>query len=108
MDDSRYHKLVAETFRSLEDALADVDPDLVEVTSTGDVVNLHLPKGIRCVLNTQRPVHQIWMAVKDQAWHFGWDDAAGRWIDDRGRGIELMAKLREIVQQFAGVDVAFG
>jgi len=103
----RPHADYARIMEDLEDALAEVDPDLVEVTSTGDVVNLMLPNGIRCVLNTQRPVHQVWMAVKDQAWHFSWDAAAGRWIDDRGRGIELMAKLHEIVQQFAGLDVAF-
>jgi CyaY protein len=107
VDDTQYHGLIAKTFRSIEDALAEVDPDLVEVTSTGDVLNLHMPKGIRCVLNTQRPVHQVWMAVKDQAWHFSWDPAAGRWIDDRGRNIELMAKLHDVIVEFAGVDVSF-
>jgi CyaY protein len=108
MDDTQYHKLVGSTFRAIEDALTDVDPDLVEITSTGDVLNLHLPKGIRCVINTQRPVHQIWMAVKDQAWHYSWDPAAGKWLDDRGRGIELMSKLGEVVRDFAGIDVSFG
>jgi CyaY protein len=107
MDESTYQKLVGDTFRRVEDAFEDVDPDQVDVTSTGDVVTLAFANGVRCVLNTQRPVRQLWLAAKAQAWHFDWDASGRRWIDDRGRGIELTAQLRDIVKEQCGLDVAF-
>ncbi len=106
MDESGYLHLVKDTFRGIEDAFEDVDPDVVEITSTGDVLTFRFANGVRCVLNTQRPVKQLWLAAKDSAWHFGWDDAKQCWLDDRGRGVELRAQLRAIVKEQAGVDVA--
>jgi len=105
MDESAYQKLVAETFRRIEDALEVVDPDQIDVTSTGDVVTLAFANGVRCILNTQRPVRQLWMAARASAWHFDWDPAQNAWVDDRGRGIELMAQLRQVVKELSGLDV---
>lgn len=105
MDESLYQRHVMAAFRKIEDALADVDPDLVEVSSTGDVVTLTMPKGVRCVINTQRPARQIWMAVKDQAWHFSYDQVSGRWDDDKGRGVELLENVEKVIKEFSGADV---
>src|SRR5687767_9447204 len=102
MDESAYLKLVGETFRRIEDALAEVDPDVVEVTSTGDVLTLAFAKGPRCVLNTQRPVRQLWLAARTSAWHFSWDGRA--WMDDKGRG-ELYDTLAKILKEHGGLDV---
>ena len=107
MDESTYQKLIADTFRRIEDAFEEVDPDQVDVTSTGDVVTLAFANGVRCILNTQRPVRQLWMAARAEAWHFDWDAGKKRWIDDRGRGIELHAKLKEIVREQSGLEVSF-
>lgn len=105
MDESLYHRFVLAAFRKIEDALADVDPDLVDVTSTGDVVTLAMPRGVRCVINTQRPARQIWMAVKDQAWHFSYDQVTGKWTDDKGRDVELLSNVERVIKEFAGADV---
>src|SRR6185295_10926416 len=70
VDESTYQKVVAKTFRAIEDALEPVDPDVIELSNTGDVLTLTFKSGVRCVLNTQRPVRQLWMAAKDTAWHF--------------------------------------
>jgi CyaY protein len=107
MDESTYQQLIGETFRKIEDAFEDVDPDQVEVTSTGDVVTLSFANGVRCILNTQRPVRQVWMAARAEAWHFDWDEAKRRWIDDRGRGLELTEQIKKIVKEQSGLDVAF-
>jgi CyaY protein len=102
MDESEYQKLVTGTFRKVEDALAEVDPDVVEVTGTGDMVTLQFKSGVKCILNTQRAVRQLWMAARATAWHFSWDGA--RWQDDKGRG-ELWSILGVIVNDLAGQDV---
>ena len=108
MTESRYHLLVAEAFRKLEDAVADLDPEDVDVDSAGDVVTLTLKGSQRCIVNTQRPTRQIWVAwaAKGRAWHFSYDEAQQRWLDDKGHGEELFATLKTIVKETAGVDIA--
>ena len=107
MDESAYHRVVAATFRRIEDRLADVDPDVLEVSRSGDVLTLTFAGGLRCILNTQRPVRQLWLAARTEAWHFDWDAAKGAWIDDRGRGIDLLAQLAAIVREHSALVLKF-
>ena len=108
MDESAYHRVVAATFRRIEDRLADVDPDVLEVSRSGDVLTLTFAGGLRCILNTQRPVRQLWLAVASlgRAYHFDYDAASGTWRDDRGEGIELLGHLQRLLHDVAGVDIA--
>jgi CyaY protein len=108
MDESGYQKLADQAFRAIGDAFEDVDPDLVDCEIAGDVVTLTLPGAKRCIVNTQRPTRQIWLAANSRAWHFSYDEAGRRWLDDKGRGDELFGTLARIVKEGAGVDVTFG
>ena len=107
MDESTYEKLADQAFRAIGDAFENVDPDLVDCESAGDVLTLTLRGGKKCVVNTQRPARQIWLAAAARAWHFSWDEASRRWIDDKGRGDELFATLARIAHEEAGADVRF-
>ena len=107
MDESTYQKLADDTFRAIGDAFEDVDPELVDCESAGDVVTLTLRGGRRCVVNTQRPVRQIWLAANARAWHFSWDEPTRSWLDDKGRGEDLYSTLVRLVKEGAGVDVVF-
>jgi CyaY protein len=107
VDESTYQKLVAQTFRRIEDALADVDPDVVEVTSTGDVVTFTFADGSRCILNTQRPTRQLWLAAKSQGWHFNYLEATETWADDRGRDVTLYGQISALLRETCGLDVRF-
>lgn len=107
IDESRYLHLVSDVLRHIEDALADVDPADVDIDSTGDVLTLTLQNKVRCVINTQRPTRQIWVAARASAWHFSYDEATQRWLDDKGRGEELMMTLTNIVQEYANVHIQF-
>ena len=104
MDESAYDKLVAKTFRRVEDALADVDPDVVELTATGDMLTLQFASGVRCILNTQRAVRQLWLAARASAWHFSYDPAAQSWQDDKGRG-DLWGVLGNVVKELSGQNL---
>jgi CyaY protein len=106
MDESTYQQLADRTFRAIGDAFEDVDPEVVDCEIAGDVVTVTLPGRRKCVLNTQRPARQIWLAANARAWHFSWDPEAERWVDDKGRG-DLFATLSSIVKEAAGVDLAF-
>ena len=107
MDETTYQKLADDAFRAIDDAFENTDPDLVDCEIAGDVVTLTLRGGKRCIVNTQRPTRQIWLAANANAWHFSWDEAGRRWIDDKGRGEDLFAALTRIVKEVAGVDVQF-
>lgn len=106
MDESQYLHLVDEAFKSIEDAFADVDPDIAEAFTAGDVLTVTFADRTRCVVNTQRPTRQIWLAAQSRAWHFDYDATTGRWCDDRGHGDELFATLRAVTKSSAGVELS--
>lgn len=107
IDESRYMRLVEGAFRKIEDALTDVDPSDVDLDSAGDVLSLTMKNGIRCIVNTQRPVRQIWLAARSSAWHFDYDEPTDRWLADKAPHDELFATLRKVTKEHAGIDVAF-
>jgi CyaY protein len=107
MDEIAYQRLAEETFRAIGDAFENVDPELVDYESAGDVVTLTLRGGKRCVVNTQRAARQIWLAANARAWHFSWDETVRRWVDDKGRGDELFETIARIVKESAGLDLQF-
>jgi CyaY protein len=106
MDESRYQTIAAEALRQIEDMLADVDADDVDVERAGDVLTLTFKGGRKCVVNTQRPTRQIWLAANARAWHFAYDEPTRRWLDDKGQGVELLGQVAAIVKESAGVDVS--
>jgi CyaY protein len=111
MDDSAYQHLADAAFKRIERAFNDVDPDEVDCERAGDVVTLTLKGGKKCVVNTQRPTRQIWLAANARAWHFDWNDGASAWLDDKGQTnadgsrLDLFGALRRIVREAVGIDV---
>ena len=111
MDERAYQHLADATLRRIEDALKDVDPDQVDLERAGDVITLTFATGKKCVVNTQRPTRQIWLAANARAWHFDWDEPGARWVDDKkqtnddGSRVELLGSIRRIVRETAGIDV---
>lgn len=101
MDESTYQKLADEALGRIESMLEDVDPDEVDLERSGDVITLTFKDKKRCVVNTQRPTRQIWLAADARAWHFGWDETTKQWLDDKGQGVELLAKIASIVKDHA-------
>ncbi len=106
MDETQYLALVDGAFRRLDDALENVDSELVDCDAAGDVMTLTFSRGRKCILNTQRPTRQIWMAANSRAWHFSWEEERRRWLDDKGRGDELFETLARVIKESAGIDVA--
>jgi CyaY protein len=104
MDEQRYLDLAHQTFRTILDAFDDVDADDADVDSAGDVITITWRDRSKCVVNTQRPARQIWLAGGDRAWHFGWDEAGRRWLDDKGSGAELFATIAGIAKRH-GIDL---
>ena len=106
MDEQDYRHLVDETFRRIDDAFGEVDPDLAESSISQGALTILFPGGVRCILSAQPPVRQVWVAFQDRAWHLDWDASSGRWLDDRGTGKDLGSLVRDIVREGAGVELA--
>ena len=105
LDEARYNQLVNAAFKRILAAADQLDPDTLEADSTGDMVTLTAASGEKCVVNTQRAVRQIWVAGKSQGIHFTHDAASGRWLDDKGKGLELFAFVAEVVKEISGQSV---
>ena len=106
MDRSQYLKLVEDAYRKIADAFEDVDGDDADLEPKGDVLTIRYRDGSRVVVNTQGPVFQIWLAGAGRGWHFSWDEATDRWLDDKGTGEDLLAVVRRITKDTAGIDLA--
>jgi CyaY protein len=110
MDELRYQHLADTALRAIEDLLADVDAEAVDLERAGDVLTLTFANGQKAVINTQRPTRQIWLAANARAWHFSYlepDGAVpGRWLDDKGQGVELVSQIATIVKEQAGIIVS--
>jgi CyaY protein len=106
LDESRYQKIAEVAFRRIERALGDLDPDEVDCEVAGDVLTITLKGKTKCIVNTQRPTRQIWVAASARAWHFSYDDASDRWCDDKRPEIELFDQIARIVNDATGTQVS--
>ena len=63
--------------RFLQDEVIDID-----TSRTGGLLELEFPNGSKVVLNTQPPLHELWLAAPSGGYHF--QPSGGRWIDGKG------------------------
>jgi len=74
----------------------------LDVTTGDGLLTIEFDDGARFVLNRQSAARQMWLAAGARAWHYGWDESAGAWVDDRD-GHELFGRLAAEVGKKLGV-----
>jgi CyaY protein len=92
-------QLEATCDRWLQDDLIDIDTQ-----RTGGLLELQFPNGSKIVINTQPPLHELWLAARDGGFHYRWDGAA--WRDTRD-GSEFVATLSALASAQAGQPLQF-
>lgn len=109
MEESEFRRVLQSTLECVEKAFEDVDPDRAECEQSHGALTIQLSDGSRCILSAQPSVRQLWLALaaKGVAFHFNWDAAADQWVDDKGKGIELLSYLREYLREATGVELRF-
>lgn len=107
MEEKEYRILVDKTFRSIERAFDRIDPDIVEFEMAQGAVTLQFANKTRCILSTQPSVRQIWLAAasKGIAFHFNYDSTKNKWLDDKGKGVELTSFVKGLVLETAGIEL---
>ncbi len=106
-EENEYRQILRETLDRIEQAFDGVDPDVAECEQALGSMTIVLPGGARCILSAQPSVRQLWLAVasKGVAFHFNYDSARGEWVDDKGRGIELLSYLRSYLKDEIGLEL---
>jgi iron-sulfur cluster assembly protein CyaY len=105
LDEAAYRRLVDETLHRIDEAFEDVDPDLAESTIAQGALTIAFPNGLRAIVSPQPPVRQMWLAFRDRGYHFDWDAARERWMDDRGQGLELLELVSKLTRETSGVTL---
>ena len=85
--------------RWLEDDVIDIDTH-----RTGGLLELSFPGGSKIILNTQPPLHELWMAARASGFHYRWRD--GAWRDTRSDE-GLFATLSAQASAQAGQTLTF-
>ncbi len=107
LDEKTYRDRVAATMKRVAKALESVDPDVLEAEEGNGVLTITAADGSKTILSPQPSVRQLWLAAASRgiAFHFSLDGASGRWLDDRGRGLDLDDVLRDILGKASGVTL---
>ncbi len=92
-------RIEATTDRWLQEGLIDIDSQ-----RTGGLLELSFPDGSKIVVNTQPPLHEVWLAARGGGFHYRW--VAGQWRDTRD-GSEFLAALSSHASQQGGMRLAF-
>ena len=85
--------------RWLQDDVIDID-----AARNGGMIELGFPNGSKIIINTQPPLHELWMAAQSGGYHY--KHVAGRWLDTR-EGREFFEALSTSASAQGGVALNF-
>jgi len=107
IDDKQFYQLGSNLLQSLEVALEAADDafdlDLDVERQGGNVINIRFKDKSVIVVNTQPPLHEIWVAAKSGGYHYRWAGTMAKplWLDTK-TGKELLSDLTGFVSAQAG------
>lgn len=107
LTDSQYRDLTDAVLAGIEATVdAWLQDDRVDIDSqrTGGLLELSFPGNSKIVLNTQPPLHELWMAARSGGYHY--KHVEGRWRDTRD-GSDLFDALSACATEQAGQPLRF-
>ena len=80
--------------------------DVIDIDThrTGGLLELSFPDGSKIIVNTQPPLHEVWLAARGGGFHFRWLN--GAWCDTRD-GSEFIGALSAHASLQAGKTLRF-
>lgn len=108
MSDSEYHSRTSAVLASIEarvDAWLQDDVVDIDAMRSGGLLELGFPNGSKIVINTQPPLHELWMAARSGGFHYKY--MKDRWVDTRD-GREFFDALSACASEQAGKPLRFG
>ena len=113
IDDKQFYALGSHLLHSIEVALEaaddELDLDLDVERQGGNVINIRFKDKSVIVVNTQPPLHEIWVAAKSGGYHYRWAGTITKplWLDTK-TGNELLSDLAEFASAQAGHAIRVG
>ena len=107
LTDSEFHQRAQAALAAIEAAVDRwLQDDVIDIDAqrTGGLLELTLPGGSQIVINTQPPLHELWLAARAGGHHYRHVD--GRWLDTRD-GSEFFAALSQHASAQAGKPLSF-
>ena len=114
MDDTQFYKKIRATFGAIENRIDqwNIKHDLViDINTESNVFEIEFENSKKIILNSQPPMHELWMASELGAYHFSFNFSANCWEDTRGAGsfetifINDSIKLSGINFAVEGLDI---
>jgi CyaY protein len=105
--DSEYHAITSALLARVEATVDQwLQDDLVDIDThrTGGLLELGFPDGSKIVINTQPPLHELWLAARRGGYHYKY--AQGSWRDTRD-GREFHEALSACASEQAGKTLRF-
>jgi len=107
LSDSEYHARTAAVLAGIE-ATVDrwLQDDVIDIDThrTGGLLELGFADGSKIVVNTQPPLHELWLAARSGGYHY--KHAGGRWLDTRDAR-DFFERLSECASAQAGKALRF-
>ena len=103
MKESEFHVLADARFQKIEDAIEACGVD-IDCDSSGGILTLTFENRSKIIINTQPPLHELWLAARAGGFHYRWQD--GRWLDTRD-GSEFFAALSTHASAQGGRSLQF-
>jgi CyaY protein len=107
LSDSEYQRETAALLARIE-AAADrwLQDDVIDIDTqrTGGLLELAFPDGSKIIVNTQPPLHEVWLAARGGGFHYRFEQ--DRWRDTRD-GSEFFSALSQHASLQGGLALAF-
>lgn len=107
LTDAEFHRVAGAVLSSIEATIDQwLQNDVIDIDAqrTGGLLELSLPNGSKLVLNTQPPLHELWMAARAGGYHYKFVE--GQWRDTRD-GCEFFEALSACASEQAGQPLRF-
>jgi len=107
LSDADYHRETGAMLARIE-ATADrwLQDDVIDIDThrTGGLLELAFPNGSKIIINTQPPLHELWLAARGGGFHYRFSE--GRWVDTRD-GSEFLQALSQHASAQGGKALNF-
>lgn len=106
--DAQYHEAAREALARIETTVDRwLDDDVVDIDGarSGGMLTLTLPNRSQLIINTQPPLHELWLAARRGGFHFRYA-GDNQWRDTR-TGDDFFSVLSACASEQAGQTLTF-
>ena len=106
METKEYLNQTEKLFCTVENRLEEFEEEVDYDRSPDKLETTVEESGRKIVINTQRAIHEIWLAGNSRGWHFQYDENNARWYA-QAEQVEFYKCLSELLSDQLGRQVRF-